>query len=60
MVLGWTLIVLIIYGLFFFKPVDQVNRPCLGRKSLKRLYEQEYGESPYHDDDYLDARSGFE
>lgn len=45
MVLGWTLIVLIIYGLFFFKPVDQSNRPCLGRKSLKRLYEQEYGES---------------
>jgi hypothetical protein len=45
MVLGWAVVVLMIYGLFFYNPATKNDRPYLGRESLERLYSEQYGES---------------
>jgi hypothetical protein len=60
MVLGWAIVVLIIYGLFFFNPAEKNDRTYLGSKSLKRLYRQEYGESPHFDGEPIGAGAAFQ
>ena len=49
MVLGWAVVVLMIYGLFFYNPAAKNDRPYPGRESLERLYSEQYGESPHFD-----------
>ena len=49
MVLGWAVVVLMIYGLFIYNPAAKNDRPYLGRESLERLYSEQYGESPHFD-----------
>ncbi len=46
MVLGWVLVVVTIYGLFFYSPADQGERTYLSSRSLQRRYMQENGRSP--------------